>query len=124
MHEVSLVQGMLSQITDLADRNQASTVIGVTVVIGPFSGIVVDSFSFAFEALKHERKLTRNARLIIETPAPKVICRDCGSESIQERTDAAMRMYHHRQISCIHCGSDQYTVADGDALILKQLEME
>ena len=67
MHELSLAQGLLTQLEGLAKEHDATTVYVVRVDIGEQSGIVVDSFCFGFDALKKEKPLTQNADLQINT---------------------------------------------------------
>ena len=66
MHELSLAQGLLTQLEELATTHNATTVHVVRVEIGEQSGIVVDSFCFGFDALKKETPLTENAELQID----------------------------------------------------------
>jgi len=65
MHELSLAQGLLSQLEQLAADNNATTVLIVQVDIGKDAGIVIDSFTFGFNAIKIEVPLTKQAKLII-----------------------------------------------------------
>jgi Zn finger protein HypA/HybF involved in hydrogenase expression len=65
MHELSLAQGLLTQLEELASEHDATTIYIVRVDIGEHSGIVVDSFCFGFDALKKEKPLTQNADLQI-----------------------------------------------------------
>jgi len=65
MHELSLAQGLLTQLEGLAKEHDATTIYIVRVDIGKQSGIVVDSFCFGFDALKKEKPLTQNADLQI-----------------------------------------------------------
>ncbi len=65
MHELSLAQGLLNQLTTLADSHDVTTVLVVRVDIGTQAGIVVDSFCFGFDALKKENPLTEKAVLEI-----------------------------------------------------------
>jgi Zn finger protein HypA/HybF involved in hydrogenase expression len=65
MHELSLAQALLSQLEQLATDNNASTVLIVRVDIGKDAGIVIDSFTFGFDAIKTEVALTKQAELII-----------------------------------------------------------
>ncbi len=69
MHELSLAQGLLTQLHDLAARHQARRIIRIRVEIGPLSGIVVDSFEFGFNCLSAESPLTKDAELNITIPA-------------------------------------------------------
>ncbi len=63
MHEFSLAQGLMQQLIGLADQHGAHKICTVRVEIGNRSGIVVDSFSFGFEVMAKENRLTREAVL-------------------------------------------------------------
>lgn len=66
MHELSLAQGLLGQLTELVETHKASSVLTVRVNIGSMAGIVVDSFVFGFDAIKVEYDSTKFAELEIE----------------------------------------------------------
>lgn len=69
MHELSLVQGLIRQLAELARQHGTSSIRKVRMEIGPLSGVVVDSFTFGFEILSAEHDLTRGAQLeIVEPP--------------------------------------------------------
>jgi Zn finger protein HypA/HybF involved in hydrogenase expression len=69
MHELSLAQGLLEQLVQLARRHEAADVLTVRVSIGVCSGIVVDSFVFGFNAIKTEVDCLARAVLEIEETA-------------------------------------------------------
>jgi Zn finger protein HypA/HybF involved in hydrogenase expression len=66
VHEFSLAQSLMQQVSDLAAKHQASSVLRVCVAVGEMSGIVIDSFQFGFEILSKEQELTKEAVLDIE----------------------------------------------------------
>jgi len=124
MHELSLARSLIDQVLTLAEEHQAEKIIKVTVIIGPFSGIVADSFCFGFDALKLERNPTREATLILETPSPEYSCLQCGKTFVC-RTDQTMQSrLFTADTHCPACGSEHCTTNGGNELILKQLEME
>ncbi len=65
MHELSLAQGLISQLIDLAEAHKATRIITVRVNIGTMAGIVIDSFVFGFNAVKTEIDCAREAKLEI-----------------------------------------------------------
>jgi len=67
MHELSLAQGLLDQLVSLAQEHDAETILTVRVEIGDRAGIVIDSFTFGFDAVKTAFQPTRKARLEIKT---------------------------------------------------------
>ncbi len=80
MHETSIAAGLLTSISELAEKERAKKVTKVRVRVGKLSGIVVDSFIFAFDALKEQFKLLKTAQLIVEEIPTKYKCLDCGRE--------------------------------------------
>ncbi|MEN8167275.1 MAG: hydrogenase maturation nickel metallochaperone HypA, partial [Pseudomonadota bacterium] len=48
MHELSVCQALLAQVTEVADREQASEVSRILLRIGPLSGVVPELLEQAF----------------------------------------------------------------------------
>ncbi len=114
MHEISLVQGLFQQLEELAQQNDATRVLKVSMKIGPLSGVVEDSFRFGFEILSAENDLVRGAELVIETTTVIYRCTQCDN-TIQSAT---------RPDSCQSCGELFLLAEGGDELVLEKVEME
>ncbi len=115
MHEISLVQGMLKQLSDLAVKNSASKILKITMEIGPLSGVVIDSFRFGFDILSAEDDLTRGAELVINTLPVTYRCTQCPH---------TVEMKKDKPDGCPQCGEMFLIPEGGDDLILQQVEME
>jgi hydrogenase nickel incorporation protein HypA/HybF len=115
MHEMSLVQGLLQQLHDIAGQHNTSRVLRVTMVIGPLSGVVVDSFKFGFAILSKEDALVKDAVLEIVTPEVGYRCSNC--RNLQKTSGERP---HH----CAACGDTLLIAEEGNDLILQQVEME
>ncbi len=115
MHELSLVQGLLSQLESLARQHKTSSIRIVRVEIGQFSGIVVDSFQFAFEVLAKESFLMKNAELEIRVPPMQYKCFQCQNVLVVDNEPPAM---------CSKCQSTLLVPDGGDGVILLQVEMD
>jgi hydrogenase nickel incorporation protein HypA/HybF len=115
MHEISLVEGLVQQLKELAIENKASKIISVTMEIGPLCGVVVDSFRFGFDIISSEEQLLRGSKLIIHVPTVRYTCSGCGHEVItaEERPDC-----------CPTCRELTFFSEGGDDLILRQIELE
>lgn len=114
MHEMSLVQGLFTQLHQLAREHKKTKVITVRMEIGPLSGVVIDSFQFAFDIFCKEDALTRGASLVIESSPATYRCCGCGAESMAEV----------RPEACLSCGETLLIPEGGDDIILQQVEME
>ena len=114
MHEMSLVQALLTQLADLAAEHDKKRVVSITLDIGPLSGVVIDSFQFGFDILAAESSLTKGAKLIIVSPPASYQCIRCGHrQSAAQRPD-----------SCPQCDETLLIPEGGDEIILNQVEME
>lgn len=65
MHELSLAQGLITQLLDIVREHDAGLVVTVFVEVGEQSGIVIDSFEFGFDAIKQEHEQIQGAELKI-----------------------------------------------------------
>ena len=128
MHELSLAHSLIEQLLDLAKEHQAERITRVSVTLGPFSGIVRDSFEFGFDNLKKSQNATRDAVLKLETPDPVYLCLDCDKASVIPFLvpNDPMDMKHHSLYpkKCPWCCSNRLSPKDGTELILNQVEME
>ena len=114
MHEISLVQGLLAELNQLAQKHNKEKVVSVCMEIGPLSGVVIDSFQFGFDILAKEDPLTREARLIIESSPASYRCFGCGMIIKEEQ----------RPDACPACSETLLTPEGGDDLVLLRVEME
>jgi hydrogenase nickel incorporation protein HypA/HybF len=115
MHETSLVMSMMNAINEIAKREKAKRVMKVKVRIGKMSGVVIDSFQFAFEALKSENPLTEIAELVIEECPLIYECQDCGNRFESDN------IYFPE---CPECGSLTLKTVSGEELEISNVELE
>jgi hydrogenase nickel insertion protein HypA len=115
MHEISLVQSLLSQLSELAEQNNAKRITKVTMEVGVLSGVVIDSFRFGFEVLTAEDPLTKGAELELVIPPVIYTCCGCGYQI--STTEARPR-------SCPECNEQIFTHKGSEDLILLQVAFE
>lgn len=128
MHELSLAQSLLDQLLSLAREHQAERVTRVAITIGPFSGIVRDSFEFGFNILKGNLPQTKEALLSVETPDPVYVCLDCNKVSVipfaQPGESDELLLTGPYPKKCPWCCHNRLSPKGGTELILNQVEME
>ena len=128
MHELSLAQSLIDQLLDLAREHKAARINRVLVTLGPFSGVVRDSFEFGFDVLKKANPLTQGAVLELETPDPVYLCLDCGKLSAipfslpGNLLDGYSLSPHPKK--CPWCCLNRLSPKGGNELILNHVEME
>lgn len=113
MHEMSLCEGIVQILETESTRQHFTQVKTVWLEIGALAGVEIAALRFGFEVVSRNT-LADGAKLaIIELPA-QAWCLGCSqSVVIKQRYDA-----------CPHCGSYQLQVTGGDALRIKELEVE
>jgi hydrogenase nickel incorporation protein HypA/HybF len=113
MHELAVCQGLMNQVEQIAQRENAERVTRILLRVGPLSGVepqlLIDAFSIASAGTVAER-----ARLDIEAQKVRVKCLSCGAES-----DA-----QPNRLLCESCGDFRTRLVSGDEMMLMSLELE
>lgn len=111
MHEYSIVQSLLAQLAEQAERHGATAVARAVVRIGEVSGVDPDLLATAFEMLR-EGTASAGARLEIERVPVRWSCRACGRDI---EPGGILR--------CPACGAPA-RLAAGDEIVLTRVELE
>ena len=90
MHELSVCQGMLSQMRDIAAQHHARAVTAVTVQIGPLSGVVPELLAQAF-SVASAGSIADGASLQLDGLPIRVRCETCGAETEASANPADQR---------------------------------
>lgn len=112
MHELSLCEDLLNQVTAIAAQHRAQRIASITVRIGPLSGIEPLLLESAF-TISRTGTLAEEAELFMERQPVRVLCRHCGAES-----DASPC-----NLTCGECGGYDTQLLSGDELILARVEL-
>lgn len=113
MHELSLAQDMVEQISLTAERENAVLVARVVVVIGAYSGVEREAFEFAFP-FAAENTVAEGAELVVEEVPPRAVCGRCSSEFVPNL----------QCLICDECGSDKVTLHGGREFLIRSLDLE
>jgi hydrogenase nickel incorporation protein HypA/HybF len=103
MHEYSVARNLVEIACEEAERASAIRINRVSVRIGAMRMIDARLIQEAW-VIACEGTLCEDARLVVETCAPQVTCRDCGHISDLKDWDE----------ECPACGSDSGRVTGGD----------
>lgn len=112
MHELSVCQGMLNQVSKIASEHNASAVDRIVLSVGALSGVEPSLLQRAYSVAKLDT-IAEHAELEIRVGAVCVSCRVCGKES---EVDGY-------RLLCGHCQSWQVNLTAGEELLLLQLEL-
>lgn len=113
MHEMSLCEGILRIIEEQASAQDYRKVKSVWLEVGALAGVEVEALRFGFDVVMKD-SIAEDARLeIIDVPG-QAWCMQCVKNVfIRQRFDA-----------CPECGGYQLQVNGGEALRIKELEVE
>lgn len=112
MHELSVCESLLSQVSEIARANEATRVTSITVLLGPLAGVEPHLLQQAF-TIARAPTVASQSELIIEDEPVKIRCRHCG----KEQTTSPVKL------RCANCGGPGALIS-GDALTLANLSIE
>ena len=112
MHELSLAEALIDQLTDVVRREGASKITNIQLEIGEMSGVEREPFEFAFP-IAADGSPAENAALDIQEVPVRITCGDCGKDSHPE----------YPMIVCTKCGSMAVEVTDGKEFKVKSVEV-
>jgi hydrogenase nickel incorporation protein HypA/HybF len=114
MHELSIVEALIDQVTQELDRaGERGRVLRLDVSIGRLSGVNADSVRFAFGLLAPGSAVDQ-AELAIEEPKPVCCCHACNAQT--EIDDLV--------VECPLCHADEITIEGGREMLLQSIEVE
>lgn len=113
MHELSICQSLMNQVTTIAADSNANSVTSIVISVGPLSGVDAELLKNAFP-IASAGTVAERAELIIDYLPVRVKCSQCGSES--EATP--------NKLLCKVCGDWRTSLLSGDELMLMSVELE
>ena len=110
MHELSIAQALVEQVTNLARESGAGVIRRITLRIGKLSGVDPETLAAAFPIAAEETPLAQAALEMISVE-PDVRCRACGRMVEMEFAPV-----------CVHCGSPDLDLKQGRELLIESVE--
>ncbi len=113
MHELSICQSIIEQVTEISRQNNARIVTKIYIQIGPLSGVEALLLEHAFPVAS-AGSIAQNAILEIQILPIKIHCNICGNENTADIS----------KLICSACGAWQTSLISGDEMLLKSVELE
>ena len=113
MHERSIVQTLLRQVSELAREQGDVRVVAIRMSVGEFSGVEPESLQLAYEDMVGETPLA-GAELTVERVPLEARCEACGREYVVE----AFRF------ECPACHGREAAVIRGEEMMLESVTVE
>ena len=112
MHELSVCQSIIDQVTEVAEKHHGSCVDKIYLQVGPLSGVEPKLLQSAFP-LARVNSVASHAELIIHSSPVQVVCSSCGSVTLTTAN----------RLVCGSCGDWQTRLLSGDQLLLERVEL-
>lgn len=113
MHELSICQALLSQVTEIAADHGADAVERIVIEVGPLSGVEPALLAQAF-TIARAGSCAAQAQLSIEKSQVTVRCLVCGAQS----------QTAPNRLLCGVCGGYRTQILAGDELRLCRVELQ
>ena len=113
MHELSVCQSIISQVTQIARANNAVSVSRIIIQLGPLSGVEAPLLQHAFP-IASAGTIAQNAKFETQLSSIIIRCQLCHNEN-----EAKIN-----KLLCNACGAWQTSLISGDEMILKSVELE
>jgi len=112
MHELSICQGLLGILEDVARGEGASRILKVRLRFGALAYVEPQALAFAFEAVTRDT-IAEGAELSFEMQPAEARCEACGHGFPTE----------HRAVACPSCGSTRVAIRGGTEMRVVSLEV-
>lgn len=113
MHELSIVENIVSITLEKAEQAKAKRVSRVNLVIGELAGVVDECVEFYFTLISKD-SIAAGATLSIQHPPTQFRCRSCSGVFKPEG----------QNWTCPECGKKDIEIISGRDLYIESLEVE
>lgn len=115
MHEMAILTNVVDAVVVHAQKNNASEVKCVTLVVGELRDVVDELMESCFRFLA-KGTVAENARLVMEKVPLKVQCSEC-------RLVFPASLQDQKSLICPDCGCDKLSVAAGREFYISSIEI-
>jgi len=112
MHELSIVESLLSLALDKAGKANARKITRINIVVGDYTGVVEDSVDFYFGFLS-KNTIAAGARLHYTHVPGQLRCRDCDQLFPLQKDPR-----------CPKCAGKRTDIVGGRELYIENMEVE
>ncbi len=114
MHELPITQNILKIALQYAEKEGATRIMTLNLVIGQLSSVIDDSIQFYWPIIS-EGTIAEDAKLYFRRVPAQLKCLDCGT--IYELEDGQLR-------TCPSCESSQVSILSGREFQLESIQIE
>ena len=120
MHELSMADAMVKTVLDVAEKNDATEIIEVTIEIGKLTMLNPEQIKFLLEVLV-ENTLLEGAEInIVELPV-ELNCNSCEYTGLADMDDSD---HYLAIVKCPKCGERNVEITAGRECNVKNIKIE
>lgn len=115
MHEMAIVSSIVDVVVKRAQENGANRIVGITLVVGELHDIVDELMESCFQYLARNT-IAEGAYLKLVKVPMRARCTEC---MLVYPADLRSR----ETLVCPDCGSDQFSIFNGNEFIIQNIEV-
>ena len=113
MHEMSIVEALMSLALERAEKAKASKILRIYLVVGQLSGILEEAVEYYFSFLSKDTIAAGASLFFLHSPA-EVRCRNCSTVFSPENLN----------LTCPNCKERKIEILSGRELFIESMEVE
>jgi hydrogenase nickel incorporation protein HypA/HybF len=114
VHELSIVHGVITAVSEAAESAGAQRVKSVTLRVGALAGVVEDALQFSFD-IARQGSLLDGATLVVHRLPVIIHCATCGCEH---------ELPGIQRFRCPSCDTPSADIRQGRELEIESIEIE
>ncbi|MDD3985262.1 MAG: hydrogenase maturation nickel metallochaperone HypA [Methanobacterium sp.] len=120
MHELSMADAMVKTVLDVAEKNNATEVIEVTIEIGKLTMLNPEQLKFLLDVIV-ENTLLEGAKINIEEIPVELNCNICEYKGLADMDDSD---HYLAIVKCPKCGERNVEITTGRECNVKNIKIE
>jgi len=120
MHELSMADAMVKTVLDVAEKNNATEVIEVTIEIGKLTMLNPEQLKFLLDVIV-ENTLLEGAEINIEEIPVKLNCNICEYKGLADMDESD---HYLAIVKCPECGERNVEIITGRECNVKNIKIE
>lgn len=120
MHELSMADAMVKTVLDVAEKNDATEVLEVTIEIGKLTMLNPEQLKFLLDVLVENTLLERAEINIVEVPV-KINCNECEYTGAPNMDGSD---HYLAIVKCPKCGERNIEITEGRECNVKNIKIE
>lgn len=120
MHELSMADAMVKTVLDVAEKNNATEILEVTIEVGQLTMLNPEQLKFLLDVLV-EDTLLEGSKINIEEVPVEIDCKTCNYEGLPNMDGSD---HYLAIVKCPECGGRNLEITAGRECNVKTIKIE